>query len=181
MKSLKESLFDQDLATKSLTLGDFYKPSYACLVNSWSYNKTEILAEYDNICKNLKIRDLRRNFPSTDLNDVRIYGSSGYTDFKYKEVEDVFRPLEYFTTAVLTMPCIKAADKESWLEVYHLIQKRLKLLSQYIKKSQSMPNMGLWVDPHWVNNELQRFSIELNLRKGRSGEHPTMKFGFELK
>ena len=92
MKTLVESLFDKDLVTKRITIGDYFKlDSFGIRDGSQNTSKWA----YSQILGRMNILKFKKDYPAADLSDVM---PGGYPGYKYSDVKEYTDGLEYFVS-----------------------------------------------------------------------------------
>lgn len=155
---MMESLFDKNLATKRMTIGDYFKLDSFGIRDS-TLNKSEMA--YASILERMDLSKLKKDYPAADLSDVVIPGCLGH--FKYSDVKDYTDGLEYFVSFLNDFDIIISDNGEvDNDEIKRLRGEIHRKFDRYVKKHDLTidvigrhDGLTFWINhPRFLNNSM---------------------------
>ena len=125
MKSLKESLFDNDIVEKEVCFGNYYKLVHFGFQDGNVYYTSQ--TPYNSMFSHIKWTGLKKKYKPADISNVQ-YGYS-WMSIDYNEIKTYLEPLEYIVSFINS---IEIASPDTFTKQYNFIHEFGSLLEEKI-------------------------------------------------
>ena len=172
MKSLKESLFDNDIVEKGICFGNYYELEHFGFQDNNVYYTSK--TPYNSMFSHFRLADLKKNYKSTDISNVQ-YGPV-WSRVDYEEIKTYLRPLEYIVSLINS---VEIASPPTYARSYEFIRDFTNSLQEKI--APYLKDRKIRFGAHGCESDITVYIEEVGIRHHVDDYNYTMNLKFVKK